>query len=43
MEIKRFEILPDGRIVVSLTEELIAKSDADDAFGTWKARRESNA
>lgn len=43
MAIKRVEIMPDGRIVVSIAEELNTPTDADDAFGTWKARREGNS
>jgi hypothetical protein len=43
MKIKRVEILPDGRIVVSIDEELNLPTDAEDAFGAWKARREGNS
>lgn len=35
----RAEILPDGRIVLSLA----AEAPAEDAYGAWKAKREGNA
>ncbi len=38
MNIRRCEILPDGRIV--LTEEAPA---ADDPYAAWKAKREAGA
>ena len=43
MKITRVEILPDGRISVSTAEEVNLPTDAEDAFGAWKARREGNS
>lgn len=35
----RAEILPDGRIVLTLA----AEAPTDDAYGAWKAKREGDA
>ena len=43
LKITRVEILPDGRISVSTAEEVNLPTDAEDAFGEWKARREGNS
>lgn len=43
LKITRVEILPDGRISVSTAEEVNLPTDAEDAFGAWKARREGNS
>lgn len=43
LKITRVEILPDGRISVSTAEEFETPTEAEDAFGAWKARREGNS